>query len=178
MNQMKVDFSVKGFFLVICTLAGMTGLNAQAPDWLFVLEGSYVGRYEVPVSNGDVETFDARWDGKRSGQEDGFVLQVSWERETGIEKQAQVWNWNSATNQVDLMSIEGGQRTESHWFVENSGNTTLLTRGGSHNGTAVIQRMRLERLPGQLRVHQHYNAGDGNWVLMWRFILDDFVEED
>lgn len=53
-------------------------VNGQAPDWMFTLEGTYVGRFEMPASEGgNMRTVDARMDGKRSGAENGFVLQFA-----------------------------------------------------------------------------------------------------
>jgi len=160
--------------LLLYSIGGIS----QAPDWMFVLEGTYVGRYEVPDEEGGVSALDARWDGKRSGQEDGFVLQISRESGTNVEKEAQMWEWNSELQVLDVTAIEDGQRISTQWFAHESGPAVLLTRGGNANGRAVIQRLRIERLPGQLRVHLHHNSGDGNWDLQWRYVLDDFLEED
>lgn len=169
------------FFLAFSTFAGST-VQAQAPDWMFALEGTYVGRLEWHPESPSLEatplTVDARMDGKRSGSEDGFVLQFSREAEGGIEKEAQMWSWSSTENTLDIMAIQNGQRTESQWFATQSGPTVLLTRGGTVNGQAAIERLRLERLPGQLRLTKQYNTGDGEWTLLWRYILDDFVAED
>ncbi len=150
----------------------------QAPDWMFALEGTYVGRYEVPDATGELSTVDARWDGKRSGKEDGFVLQISRERAAVVEKEAQMWEWNNDLSVLDIMAIADGQRISTQWFAEESGMAVLLTRGGSANGQAIIERMRIERLPGQLRVQLHHNSGDGNWGLQWRYVLDDYLEQD
>lgn len=153
---------------------------AQAPDWMFALEGTYVGRLEVKPLNGisELVTVDARLDGKRSGSEDGFVLQLSRETPEGIEKEAQMWSWNSQEELLDITAIREGQRIESQWFASQNGPAVLLTRGGSVGGQAAIERLRLERLPGQLRLTKQFNIGDGEWTLLWRYVLDDFVAED
>lgn len=160
--------------LAVLILGAWTAILAQAPDWMFALEGTYVGRYEVPSE----DPVDARIDGKRSGAEDGFVLQIALEGEGGVLKEAQMWSWNSDSNQLDIMAIQDGQRTQSHWFAELSGPAVNLTRGGSVAGQAAIERLRLERLPGQLRLTKQFNTGDGQWTLLWRYVLDDFVTED
>ncbi|MGB2385385.1 MAG: hypothetical protein ACPH8E_07765, partial [Flavobacteriales bacterium] len=90
----------------------------QAPDWMFALEGTYVGRYEIPAGDDEaMETVDARLDGKRSGAEDGFVLQFARESATGIVKEAQMWSWNAAAGALDVTAISDGHRTESQWFA-------------------------------------------------------------
>lgn len=165
--------------LVSFALASLTSFS-QAPDWMFALEGSYVGRHEMQPAEGatGLITVDARMDGKRSGAEDGFVLQLSHETEDGIEKEAQMWSWKSEDGLLQIMAIQDGQRTESEWFASQKGPTVHLTRGGSVAGQAAIERLRLERLPGQLRLTKQYNIGDGEWKLLWRYILDDLVTED
>jgi hypothetical protein len=40
----------------------------------------------------------------------------------------------------------------------------------------VIERWRLERLPGQLRWDKSINTGDGEWQFRWRYVLDEFVD--
>jgi len=165
--------------LLVGLATGMlNGVMAQTPDWLFVLEGAYVGRYEVPDANGDLMVQDARWDGKRNGKEDGFVLQISRELGATVSKEAQVWTWNSQDSQLDLMVLEDGARKESQWFCETNGPATILTRGGNRGQRAAIIRLRMERLPGQLRVQEHANFGDGEWILQWRYVLDDYMGED
>ena len=153
--------------------------SAQAPDWMFALEGSYVGRFEMPSGEDDVmTTLDARLDGKRSGAEDGFVLQFAREAASGIVKEAQMWSWNDAAGTLDVTAISDGQRAESQWFASPKGLAVNLTRGGTVAGAAAIERLRLERLPGQLRLTKQYNLGDGEWTMQWRYILDDYVGEE
>jgi len=174
MHQLFTPILFVGF-----ALASSASL-AQAPDWMFALEGAYVGRHEMQPADGTTEliTVDARMDGKRSGSEDGFVLQLSRETEDGIEKEAQMWSWNSENGLLEIMAIQDGQRIESEWFASQKGPTVHLTRGGSVAGQAAIERVRLERLPGQLRLTKQYNIGDGEWMLLWRYILDDLVTDD
>ena len=154
-------------------------VNGQAPDWMFTLEGTYVGRFEMPTSEGgNMRTVDARMDGKRSGAENGFVLQFARESEDGIVKEAQMWSWNASAGALDITAIQDGQRNENQWFAAPKGLAVNLTRGGTVDKAAAIERLRLERLPGQLRLTKQYNLGDGEWTLQWRYILDDFVAED
>lgn len=151
----------------------------QAPDWMFALEGAYVGRFELPDGSGEaMQTMDARLDGKRSGIEDGFVLQFARESEEGIVKEAQMWSWNASEGVLDVTAIQDMHRDESRWFAAPKGLAVSLTRGGTVAGAAAIERLRLERLPGQLRLTKQYNLGDGEWTLQWRYILDDYVAED
>ena len=166
----------KKFGWLLLALLNTQFAIAQAPDWMFALEGSYVGRYEVPDEAGLIAV-DARWDGKRSGKEDGFVLQISREYAEGIEKEAQMWNWNADQNLLDLTTIADGRRLSTEWFCTTEGLATTMTRGGNVDGKAAIIRVRLERLPGQLRVQEHCNFGDGTWQLQWRYVLDDFFED-
>lgn len=165
--------------VVLGTLLFPSFISAQAPDWMFALEGSYVGRFEKPSGDGEaMDTVDARLDGKRSGAEDGFVLQFAREAASGIVKEAQMWSWNGVAGALDITAISDGQRTESQWFASPKGLAVSLTRGGTVAGAAAIERLRLERLPGQLRLTKQYNLGDGVWTLQWRYILDDYNGED
>ena len=67
-------------------------------------------------------------DGKRSGDEDGFVLQFAREAASGIVKEAQMWSWNSAAGALDVTAIADGQRTESQWFASPKGLAVNLPR--------------------------------------------------
>ncbi len=175
----KILHSETLLFLVICALGFNSPVCGQAPDWMFTLEGAYVGRFEIPSDeDGALNTVDARLDGKRSGAEDGFVLQFAKEMAEGIVKEAQMWSWNFNASALDMTAIQDGQRIESQWFAAPKGLAVNLTRGGTVDGAAAIERLRLERLPGQLRLTKQYNLGDGEWILQWRYILDDFVAED
>ena len=165
--------------LIATSLFLTSNVHGQAPDWMFALEGTYVGRYEIPAQGGEaMEALDARLDGKRSGAEDGFVLQFARESTMGIVKEAQMWSWNASVGALDVTAIQDGQRSETQWFAAPKGLAVNLTRGGTVDGAAAIERLRLERLPGQLRLTKQFNLGDGEWTLQWRYILNDFVAED
>jgi hypothetical protein len=173
---LRLDLRV---MFIAASLFMTSNVNGQAPDWMFAFEGTYVGRYEIPVEEGKaMETVDARLDGKRSGAEDGFVLQFARESATGIVKEAQMWSWNASAGALDVTAIQEGQRNETQWFAAPKGLAVILTRGGTVDGAAAIERLRLERLPGQLRLTKQYNLGDGEWTLQWRYILDDLIEKD
>ena len=80
---------------------------------------------------------------------------------------------DSENGLLQIMAIQDYQRIESEWFASSKGPTDL-TRGVE--GPAAIERLRLERLPGQLRLTKQYNIGDGEWALVAH--LDDLVTED
>ena len=114
------------------SLLFVSQVYGQAPDWMFALEGTYIGRYEMPTGEGEnMRTVDARMDGKRSGAEDGFVLQFARESENGIVKEAQMWSWNAAEGALDVTAIQDGQRDETQWFAAPKGLAVNLTRGGA-----------------------------------------------
>ena len=177
--MVKMFRFVSPLLLLFSGLMMSSPANGQAPDWMFALEGAYVGRFEMPAGEGEnMRTVDARMDGKRSGAEDGFVLQFARESEDGIVKEAQMWSWNASAGALDVTAIQDGQRIETQWFAAPKGLAVNLTRGGAVDGAAAIERLRLERLPAQLRLTKQYNLGDGEWTLQWRYILDDFVAVD
>ena len=177
--MVKMFRFVAPLLLLFSALMTNSPVSGQAPDWMFALEGTYVGRFEMPRGEGEnMRTMDARMDGKRSGAEDGFVLQFARESEDGIVKEAQMWSWNALAGALDVMAIQDGQRYETRWFASPESLAVNLTRGGAVDGAAAIERLRLERLPGQLRLTKQFNLGDGEWTLQWRYILDDFVAED
>lgn len=89
-----------------------------------------------------------------------------------------MWSWNASEGVLDVTAIQDMHRDESRWFAAPKGLAVSLTRGGTVAGAAAIERLRLERLPGQLRLTKQYNLGDGEWTLQWRYILDDYVAED
>jgi hypothetical protein len=153
-------------------------LQAQeTPDWMFALEGRYVGRFEEAVLGTDeLLTFDVRIDGLRNGKEDGFVLQLSTDMSGQISEAVQMWNWNRTSSTVDITVIAENQPQISEWFYTSSGFSTLLTRGTSEGNVAAIERWRLERLPGQLRWDKYVNFGDGNWQFRWRYVLDEQID--
>jgi len=164
-------------FGIAFSLAPMWLQAQQTPDWMFALEGSYVGRFEVEANDSEeIVARDSRIDGLRNGKEDGFVLQISIESNQEIEKSAQMWTWNQAEGVIEVAALSDRQAQTSKWFVSSEGLTTTLTRGASDEGKAVIERWRLERLPGQLRWDKSINTGDGEWQFRWRYVLDEFVD--
>ena len=81
-------------FPFLCLTFGYLISPAQAqvtPDWMFALEGPYVGRFEKAMEGKDeLVTYDARFDGLRNGKENGFVLQVAKEVNGEIFKSVQM----------------------------------------------------------------------------------------
>jgi hypothetical protein len=167
-------------FPFLCLTFGCLVSPAQAqvtPDWMFALEGPYVGRFEQAMEgNDELVTYDARFDGLRNGKENGFVLQVAKEVNGEIFKSVQMWNWNDANQTVEIASLNDNEAVTSEWFVSSGTLSTSLTRGASEGHAAVIERWRIERLPGQLRWDKYVNFGDGKWKFRWRYVLDEVVE--
>ena len=167
-------------FLFISLTFGYLISSAQAqktPDWMFALEGPYVGRFEQAIEGKDeLVTYDARFDGLRNGKENGFVLQVAKEINGEISKSVQMWNWNGANQTVEIALLNNNEAITSEWFVSSGTLSTSLTRGASDGDAAVIERWRIERLPGQLRWDRYVNFGEGDWQFRWRYVLDEVVE--
>lgn len=160
------------FLLVINASSG------QAPDWMFALEGSYVGRLEEATDVSDqLSTSDARLDGKRNGKENGFVLQWALASDIQISEVAEMWNWQSDQENLLITRLEGNRPVSSMYWVTESGNMTVLTRGASEGQQAVLERIRIQRIPGQLRFDRYVNFGDGNWEFRSRFVLDEFIPD-
>lgn len=143
---------------------------------MFALEGTYIGRLEMEVGLESLLTYDVRMDGLRNGKEDGFMLQISKEQDEAISESAQMWLWDSEASVVEVTILENNQPTISEWFVTQSGLSTSLTRGSAEGQRAVIERWRLERLPGQLRWDKYVNFGDGDWRFRWRYVLDEAID--
>ena len=164
-------------FLFLYLTFGCLIFSAQAqmtPDWMFALEGPYVGRFEQAIDGKDeLVTYDARFDGLRNGKENGFVLQLAKEINGEIFKSVQMWNWNDANQTVEIASLNNNEAVNSEWFVSSGTLSTSLTRGASEANAAVIERWRIERLPGQLRWDRYVNFGDGDWQFRWRYVLDE-----
>jgi hypothetical protein len=152
------------------------GFAQQTPDWMFALEGTYIGRLEMEVGLESLLTYDVRMDGLRNGKEDGFMLQISKEQDEAISESAQMWLWDHENSVVEVTVLENNQPTISEWFVTQSGLSTSLTRGAAEGQRAVIERWRLERLPGQLRWDKYVNFGDGDWRFRWRYVLDEAID--
>ena len=167
-------------FLFLSLTFGALISSAQAqmtPDWMFALEGPYVGRFEQAIDGKDeLMTYDARFDGLRNGKENGFVLQLAKEVNGEIFKSVQMWNWNDANQTVEIASLNNNEAVTSEWFVSSGTLSTSLTRGASEANAAVIERWRIERLPGQLRWDRYVNFGDGDWQFRWRYVLDEVVK--
>ena len=153
---------------------------AQTPDWMFALEGTYVGRCESPNASNDKIPIirDIRMDGLRNGTEDGFVVRYVMESEMGVSDWVEMWGWDEASGMVEMTTITGNQPAKYSWHVESSGSLTVLTRGGSENNQAVIFRLKLQRLPGQLRMNRFVNDGSGAWEWRERYILEEYTSED
>ncbi len=167
-------------FLFLSLTLGYLISSAQAqitPDWMFALEGPYVGRFEQAIEGKDeLVTYDARFDGLRNGKENGFVLQLAKEVNGEISKSVQMWNWNDANQTVEIALLNNNEAMTSEWFVLSGTLSTSLTRGASEGNAAVIERWRIERLPGQLRWDKYVNFGNGEWKFRWRYVLDEVVE--
>jgi hypothetical protein len=87
-----------------------------------------------------------------------------------------MWLWDHEDSVVEVTVLENNQPTISEWFVTQSGLSTSLTRGSAEGQRAVIERWRLERLPGQLRWDKYVNFGDGDWRFRWRYVLDEAID--
>jgi hypothetical protein len=87
-----------------------------------------------------------------------------------------MWNWNDANQTVEVASLNDNEAVTSEWFVSSGTLSTSLTRGSSEGHAAVIERWRVERLPGQLRWDKYVNFGDGKWLFRWRYVLDEVVK--
>jgi len=162
------------FSILMLVFTGFCALEsvAQAPDWMFALEGTYVGRLEISEDNVKV-TNDVRLDGLRNGVEDGFVLQFMVSNDNGIQERVEMWGWDLDNKQVLITTLEDNKPTVSAWYAEKEGTQVVLSRGGSDAGRAVLIRLRIQRLPGQLRLDRLINDGDGQWQLQERYVLDE-----
>lgn len=173
-------------FLNILPASALVGLfwnlnvpvQAQTPDWMFALEGAYIGRYEVPDPSGvrDKLTWDARLDGRRNLVENGFVLQWMIEDGDGVAESLSTWHWEEgrmcATEIVDARPLE------SCWVVHReTEHAVVLRRGGEWDGEAMLFERTVERLPGQLRITDRQNNGDGGWRFQQGFVLEEFKPE-
>jgi len=174
MNHFKEPFSIVMLFLS-CFFAMQT--SAQTPDWMFALEGTYVGRLEI-LDSEILATHDIRLDGLRNGSEDGFVLQFAISEDDGIRERVEMWSWDAQNEQVKMTSLEDNKPVSSTWFVDNTGPQVVMSRGGSESGRAVLIELRIQRLPGQLRMDRLINDGSGQWELRDRYVLDEAVIED
>ena len=178
-NQMDMKF-FNGRFSVLMLVMGCGFASvslAQTPDWMFALEGTYVGRMET-MEGALKATTDVRLDGLRNGSEDGFVLQFAISTEFGIRERVEMWGWDKELDQVLMTTLEDNKPLVSKWFVDQSGAQVVLSCGGSEAGRAVLIQWRITRLPGQLRMDRLINDGSGRWELLDRYVLDEGEPED
>lgn len=159
-------------------LAASLTLHAQTPDWMFALEGAYIGRFEMPDASGeqDKATWDARLDGRRNLQENGFVLQWMVEREGGVEETLTTWHWED--EHVCETSIVAGRPSEVCWLVAGqTDHAVILRRGGEFSGSAMLFERTVERLPGQLRITDRHNDGSGKWAFAQGYVFEEVKPE-
>ena len=174
MNNLKPRFS--SLILVFACFPALESL-AQTPDWMFALEGTYVGRIES--IDADVSTSsDVRLDGLRNGSENGFVLQFAFSTDDGIHERVEMWGWDNQMGQVEMTTLEDNKPMSSRWFVSKPGAQVILSRGGSDAGRAVLIQWRIQRLPSQLRMDRLINDGSGQWELRDRYVLDEAKTEE
>jgi hypothetical protein len=176
-------FEHSKFLALLCCLLGFSQFGqAQTPNWMFALEGTYIGRQEIPDihAGGGRRTNDARLDGRKNGEENGFVLQ--W-REEGqneeIEVRLETWHWDAELEQVVITRIVENKPIAENWFVlESDGAHAVLSRGGEHENGPALLKLTFERLPGQLRLDLRANNGSGKWTEVYRMLLDDAPAEE
>jgi hypothetical protein len=174
MNNLKARFS--SLILILTCFSAFESM-AQTPDWMFALEGTYVGRIES--IDADVsKSSDVRLDGLRNGSENGFVLQFAISTDDGIHERVEMWGWDAQNEQVKMTSLEDNKQVSSSWFVQNTGPQVVMSRGGSESGRAVLIQWRIQRLPGQLRMDRMINDGSGHWELRDRYVLDEAEIEE
>tara|TARA_B110000285_G_scaffold189072_1_gene215566 strand:- start:1863 stop:2387 length:525 start_codon:yes stop_codon:yes gene_type:complete len=174
MRLFNVRYSV---FMLVVGCGVLSDVTGQTPDWMFALEGTYVGRLEVMDGESKTKS-DVRLDGLRNGDEDGFVLQFATSTEQGIRERVEMWSWDDQAGQVQMTTLEDNKPTKFSWFVNANGRQVVLSRGGSENGRAVLIEYRIQRFPGELRLNRFINDGSGEWVLRDRYILDEEEIED
>ena len=68
---------------------------------------------------------------------------------------------NASAGALYVTAIQDGQRIETQWFAAPKGLAVNLAVGAVE-GAAAIERLRLERLPGQLRLTKHTTWVTGN----------------
>ena len=170
------------FILTFVALAAIStwnaALRAQTPDWMFALEGAYIGRYEEPDPTGvkDELTWDARLDGRRNLSENGFVLQWMIEGELGVEETLSTWHWEEG--RMCETEIVDGRPAEVCWLLyRQTDHAVVLRRGGEWEGQAMLFERTVERLPGQLRISDEHNNGDGNWRFHQGFVFEEMKPE-
>lgn len=156
--------------------------SGQTPDFMFALEGTYIGHKEIPDINagGGRRLEDARLDGKRNGAENGFVLQwmiADPASDNMVTEHLETWHWDAETGRVVITRIVDNKPIAEPWFVENQTTSrAVLARGGEHNNAPALLRLTLERLPGSIRFELRTNDGSGQWDVVHRYLLDDYSE--
>lgn len=147
---------------------------SQTPDWMFALEGAYIGRMETPDPSGERDelTTDARLDGRRNLEENGFVLQWMISEAEGVVETLTTWHWED--DRVCETRIEGRQPVEDCWVIHRTTqHAVVLRRGGEFEGTPILFERTVERLPGQLRITDLHNNGDGKWSFHHGFVFEE-----
>lgn len=163
---------------LVAALAASITLHAQTPDWMFALEGVYIGRLEMPDPSGvgDKVSWDARLDGRRNLQENGFVLQWMIERDSGVEETLTTWHWED--ERVCETTIVSGRPSEECWLVTGqTDHAVILRRGGEFGGAAMLFERTVERLPGQLRITELHNDGSGKWEFAVGYVFEEMKPE-
>lgn len=153
-------------------------IRSQTPDWMFALEGAYVGRMETPDPSGERDelTTDARLDGRRNLDENGFVLQWMISEEQGVVETLTTWHWEDG--RVCETWIEGRQPVKVCWVIHRTTqHAVVLRRGGEFEGTPTLFERTVERLPGQLRITDLHNTGDGKWNFHHGFVFEEMKPE-
>ena len=171
-GSLFIRFAVLAFMLA--NSMPQSRVMAQAPDWMFALEGAYIGRLDLPDSNSPTgkSSLDARLDGRRNLAEDGFVLQWMVEEGDAVDETLTTWNW--ADGRVCETSIVDFRPMEVRWLVERTtDHAVVLRRGGEWKGKAMLFERTIERLPGQLRISDRRNDGNGTWLFESDFVLEE-----
>ena len=171
-------YSMLATGFVLASLFSAFSAAAQAPDWMFALEGAYIGRYEEPDPSGvkDKLTWDARLDGRRNLKENGFVLQWMIEEEGGVNETLSTWHWDD--DRLCETAIVGGKPLEECWVVHRETElAVVLRRGGEWEGTAMLFERTVERLPGQLPLTDLHNNGSGKWTFHHGYVFEEMKPE-
>ena len=156
--------------------------SGQTPDFMFALEGTYIGHKEIPdvSAGGGRRLEDARLDGKRNGAENGFVLQWMIAEPSSsnmITEHLETWHWDAETARVVITRIVDNKPIVEPWFVEDqTSSRAVLVRGGEFEHAPALLRLTLERLPGQIRFELRTNDGSGKWNVVHRYLLEDYSE--
>lgn len=175
---------IRLFLLPALVLFFLADASGQTPDFMFALEGTYIGHKEIPDVNagGGRRLEDARLDGKRNGAENGFVLEWMLADPTSnnlVTEHLETWHWDAATERLVITRIVDNKPIAEPWFIEEqTSSRAVLARGGEYNNAPALLRLTLERLPGQIRFELRTNDGSGKWTGVHRYLLDDYSEEN